>query len=100
MTPRTLVWSEGAIADLEAIVDFIALDKPEAARRWAASLTSMAEQAAAIPFAGRQVPEYDRDDVREVIKRGYRVLYRVSVEQVEVLAVIEGHRRLPAILDQ
>jgi hypothetical protein len=39
--------------------------------------------------------------VREVIKRGYRVLYRVSDELGEIVAVIEGHRRLPAeILDR
>jgi toxin ParE1/3/4 len=55
----------------------------------------MAEQAAALPFAGRRVPEYGRDDVREVIKRGYRVIYRVSDDQVEIITVRDGHRRLP-----
>lgn len=98
---RMLVWSAGAIADLEEVADFIALDKPGAARRWARVLVSMAEQAAAMPLAGRRVPEYDRDDVREMIKRGYRILDRVSEERVEILAVVEGHRRLPTnILEQ
>ncbi|HLT38795.1 MAG TPA: type II toxin-antitoxin system RelE/ParE family toxin, partial [Enhygromyxa sp.] len=61
MTPRTLVWTLGALADLEEIADYIALDKPAAALRWAQVLTAMAEHAAAMPLAGRRVPELDRD---------------------------------------
>jgi toxin ParE1/3/4 len=99
--PRKLVWSDAAIADGEEICDFIALDKPRAALRWSSVLGAMAMQAAAMPLAGRRVPEFGREDVREVIKRGYRVIYRVSDKQVEILAVVEGHRRLPAdILDR
>ena len=101
MTQRPLVWSDAAIADAEEICDFIALDKPAAALRWSKVLGAMAEQAAALPLAGRRVPEYGRDDVREVIKRGYRVLYQVSDLRVEILAVVEGHRLLPAdVLDR
>jgi toxin ParE1/3/4 len=55
---RTLIWSAGALADLREIADYIALDKPDAARRWAKVLAAMAEQAAALPFAGRRVPVY------------------------------------------
>jgi toxin ParE1/3/4 len=52
-------------------------------------------------IAGRRVPEFDRENMREMIKRGYRVMYRVSDELVEIVAVIEGHRRVPAdILDR
>jgi plasmid stabilization system protein ParE len=49
VTARTLVWTLGALADLEEIADYIALDKPAAALRWAKVLTEMAEQAAAMP---------------------------------------------------
>jgi plasmid stabilization system protein ParE len=98
VTPRELVWSDAAIADVEEICDYIALDKPAAALRWSFVLGAMAEQAAAMPLAGRRVPEFGRDDVREVIKRGYRVVYQVSDAKVEVLAVVEGHRQLPADL--
>ena len=47
------------------------------------------------------MPEFDRDELREVIKRGYRIMYRVSDELVEIVAVIEGHRQVPSdILDR
>lgn len=101
MTPRALIWSPEAISDLREITDYIALDKPKAARRWAQKLAALAEHAAALPFAGRQVPEFGRDDIREVIKRGYRVMCRVSDELVEIVAVMEGHRQVSAdILDR
>lgn len=58
-----------------------------------------AEQAAALPLAGRRVPEYQRDELREMIKRGYRVVYRVGEEQVEIVTVRDGHRRLPSSVD-
>lgn len=101
MTPRALVWTDGAVADLEEIADYIALDKPTAALRWTRVLGAMAEQAAELPLAGGVVPEFEREDVREVIKQGYRVVYLVREDRVEILGVVEGHRRLPAdILDR
>jgi toxin ParE1/3/4 len=101
VTGRRLIWSPDAIGDLQEIASFIALDKPAAARRWAQTLAAVAERAAQLPFAGREVPEFGREDIREMIKRGYRVMYRVSNELVEIVAVIEGHRRVSAdILDR
>lgn len=41
------------------------------------------------------VPEYSRDDVREVIERPYRIIYRIMESQIDVLAVIHGARLLP-----
>jgi toxin ParE1/3/4 len=81
--------------ELREIGRFIARDKPGAANRWVETLGAVAEQAAALPFAGRRVPEYGHDNVREMIKRGYRVIYRVSDDAVEIITVREGHRGLP-----
>ncbi len=95
--PRALelVWSERALTDLEAIGDFIARDDPAAAARWVAKLTAAAVKAAAAPRAGRRVPGLGRDDLREVLLRSYRVVYRVTPKRCEVLTVFEGHRLLP-----
>ena len=43
--PRELVWTDRALADLEAIGDYIARDKPLAAERWVADLMDAAEGA-------------------------------------------------------
>jgi len=92
---RALIWSARARRDLGEIGEYIARDKPEAANQWVETLMAAAEQAAALPGVGRRVPEYGRDDLREVIKRGYRVVYLVTDEQVEIVTVREGHRLMP-----
>ena len=93
--PLAVVWTERALSDLEAIGDFIAVDNPVAAERWVGVLMAAAQRAAVAPRAGRRVPELGRDDVREVLKRTYRIVYRVKRGSVQVLPVFEGHRLFP-----
>jgi toxin ParE1/3/4 len=96
--PLPLVWTDRALNDLEDIGDYIAADDPVAAERWVGELMRAAEQAASAPLSGRRVPELGRDDVREVFKRTYRIVYRVRPDRVDILAVFEGHQRLPGRL--
>ena len=44
-----IVWTEAALADLDAIADYIALDNPAAARALVARVFSHAEQLASQP---------------------------------------------------
>jgi len=87
-----LLWSARALADLRGIGDFIARDDPEAARRWVLKLTRAAERAKAFPESGRIVPEAGRREIREILVRNYRIVYRIRPGRVEVLTVFEGHR--------
>ena len=91
----SVVWTDRALSDLEAIGDYIAADNPRAAARSVGLLMAAAERAALVPMAGRRVPELGRDDVREVFKRTYRIVYRVTSDRIEILTVFEGHRLFP-----
>ena len=93
-----LRWTRQAELQLVEIGHFIARDKPDAARRWVEALRRRAAEAAERPLVGRMVPELDREDIREVIVRGYRIVYRVGEEVVEILTVFEGHRLLRSAL--
>lgn len=88
-------WTERAIADLEEIGDYIARDKPRAAERWVHQLIAVAERAGVAPLSGRRVPELAREDVRELRKRTYRIVYLVTRTGIDVLTVFEGHRLFP-----
>lgn len=84
-----------ARADLLAIGHYIARDKPGAAKRFVKRLQKRARDAAALPRSGRRVPEFGgRDDIREVIERGYRIVYRIVGEEIHLLTVFESHRLL------
>ena len=93
-----LRWTRRAEQQLLEIGRFIARDKPGAARRWVEMLRRRAAAAADHPEAGRVVPELEREDVREVILRGYRIVYCVGGEAIEVLTVFESHRLLRSAL--
>jgi addiction module RelE/StbE family toxin len=89
-----LIWTERAREDLADVFRYIARDNREAAARWVGRLIEHVENAAGTPLGGRVVPEVQRDDVREVFLRTYRIIYRVAGEDIRVLTVFEGHRRL------
>ena len=65
--PLDIHWSDRAKDDLAAIGDYIAAGNLAAAIRWIERLMADVERTAAVPRAGRVVPEYsDRPDICEV----------------------------------
>ena len=41
------------------------------------------------------VPEYEQEDIRELIESPYRIIYRVGEEQVDVVSVLHSRQQLP-----
>ena len=88
-------WTNTAVEHLLAIYEYIARDSPVYAQRMVDKLTWRSEQIATFPLSGRMVPEYEADDIREIIEKPYRIIYRIKPEQIDVLAVIHGAQLLP-----
>ena len=86
-------WTDAALNQLEAIRDYLAQTSPDYARRVVERLVNRSEQIAAFPRSGRMVPEYEIDEVRQVVESSYRVIYLIKEEQVEILAVIHTSRK-------
>ena len=55
-------------------------------------LTKRCAQFADFPMSGRTVPEYYTKDIRELIEKPYRIIYRIKPDQIDVLAVVHGAR--------
>ena len=83
-------WTDTAEGHLDAIYAYIAQDSPEYAMRMVDRLTQRSQQIAEFPFSGRRVPEYDIDQIREVIEGSFRIIYYIKPDQIDVLAVIHG----------
>jgi plasmid stabilization system protein ParE len=91
----SVAWSQEAGENLADIEEFIARDSPERAVRFVDAIIDHAEAILADnPRSGRTVPEIGNPDIRELIYRGYRVVYRLNGDQIEILTVFEGHRLL------
>ena len=90
-----LHWSEIAEADLNDIHDYIARDVPHYANLFVERLLKATERLADFPESGRRVPEAGRQgDVREIIVHGFRVIYRITTDEVHILTVVHGRRDL------
>ena len=85
--------------DLREIVGYIAKDNPEAASRVGNQLIEKAELLAMFPESGRVVPEFHRPEIREIVYRNYRVIYRVNAvsQVVEIARFWHGARGAPSI---
>ena len=88
-------WTETAAAQLRDIRDYLTRSSPGYAQALAGRIISRTVALDGQPFFGAEVPEYGNPDTREVFEHPYRILYRVSGEDVQVIAVIHASRRMP-----
>ncbi len=91
-------WTVGARENLREIVEFIAHDSPTYAASVAARITSATRRLREYPKIGRMIPEYDLDELRELIILSYRVAYRVDENRSVILAITHGRRDLRPFL--
>ena len=92
-----LIWSPAARDDLHNIVIFIARHNPEQAMFFGYELISATGQLQKFPEHGRVVPEYRNPDLREIIFRHYRIVYRVNHDRklFEIALVWHSARGIP-----
>jgi plasmid stabilization system protein ParE len=79
---------------MQQIKDCIGQGSPHYALVFINKLFETAKKAAAFPQIGRKVPEFDRDDIRELIYRNYRIIYHLQDDVITILTVIHGTRIL------
>ncbi len=87
--------SPASIQGLAEIEDYIALDNSAAAARLVGRLLDAAERLAEFPELGRRIPEFPSSTLRELVQHNYRIAYRITDSEVEIVAVFESHRLLP-----
>jgi len=79
---------------MEAIADYIAADSPIYAGIVVKKVVHQTKALSHFPRSGRKVPEFDNEDIRELLVYSYRVIYRVEDQEVAIAAVIHGKRIL------
>jgi plasmid stabilization system protein ParE len=88
-------WSQEAGENLADIEEFITRDSVVRAVQFVDALIDQTEAILADnPRAGRTVPEIGNPDIRELIYREYRIVYRLNGDLIDILTVFEGHRLL------
>ena len=88
-------WTQEALDRLLEIEAFISLDSPERALKFVNDIIDHTEKALSDRIRlGRMVAEISNPNIREIIFKKYRIIYRLNKNQVEILTVFEGHRLL------
>ncbi|MBI2382510.1 MAG: type II toxin-antitoxin system RelE/ParE family toxin [Gammaproteobacteria bacterium] len=88
-------WTAEARTRLLEIQAYVAQRSPKAARQVAAGLLRRTRQLESAPLTGRSLPEYPAEEMRELLERPYRLIYRLTSEQVEIVTVKHYRQRLP-----
>ena len=79
---------------MSEIEEFIGTDSPKRAETFINYLIERGESISQNPQIGRTVPEIPNPDIREIVVKKYRIVYRIKKEKIEILTVFEGHRLL------
>ncbi|KPQ24849.1 MAG: Plasmid stabilization system protein [Halomonas sp. HL-48] len=93
-----VVWTEPALQQLDAIAEYIALDKPAAASELIQEVFDKTERLENFPQSGRVPPELPNSVYREVVVTPCRIFYREDEKRVLVLYVMREERQLRAFM--
>ena len=89
-----IIWTEPALSDLDAIAEYIALDKPTAAANLVQKVFSSIERLEQFPESGRKPPELKKSRYLEIIVAPCRIFYRIEADKVYILYVMRSERKL------
>lgn len=96
-----VLWSDTAQQDLTEIVEYIAQDSVDDALLILHKLEANAALLVALPSRGRVVPELLHTGIsqyRELISAPWRIVYKVTNNQVFIMAVLDSRRDLQTVL--
>ncbi len=67
-------------------INFIAQDKPAAARKFKSEVLDRIRELSHMPYKNRKSIYFDKDEIRDLIYKGYVVVYKIneSKKQIEV----------------
>ena len=93
--------TESALADLESIRSWYREQgAPEVGTRLVIDIIARIERLEDHPDIGRIVPEFGRDDLREIIYPPFRIVYRRDPLSVRIVRVWRSERQLRLAEDE
>jgi addiction module RelE/StbE family toxin len=95
-----VIWSNPAKDDLKKIHDYIAKDSKFYAIKVSQEFIEESENLKEFPKMGRVVPEIGDANIRELFLYSYRLIYEISPDKVEILAIIHGRKDFYSALEK
>jgi toxin ParE1/3/4 len=95
-----IIWTDSAIQDLDDIGNYIAKDSPRYAEVTIERLFYSVDILENFPSAGKMVPEFENESIREIIRGNYRIVYHiVDSSRIDIITVHNCARLLENTID-
>lgn len=91
-------WTPDAKARLREIEAHIAKDAPAVARDMVVRLIQRSLELERPPLLGKRLTRYVNADIRELLERPYRLIYRVLTDRIEIVTVMHYRQLMPSDL--
>lgn len=90
-----IVWSPLSYEKLESLYEFIFDKDPVAAKKLINNILLRIESLSRFPERGRKVPEINRNEIREIFKSEYRIIYKIEPKKILILTIRNFKQLLP-----
>lgn len=94
MKSAPLLWSPTALLHFSNWIRHIAKDSPRTAEKERVAILKSVSRLKSFPLSGRIVPEFGNPSLREIIKKPIRIIYRLTGNKINILAMHHSRRRL------
>ncbi|MFC2131201.1 type II toxin-antitoxin system RelE/ParE family toxin [Bacteroidota bacterium] len=90
-----LTWTDNALTDIEDIGEYISKDSVRYAKNIVKTIYDSAQLLKSNPKIGRIVAEMNIENIREIIKGNYRIIYIIKEKaNIEILTVHHSAKEL------
>jgi addiction module RelE/StbE family toxin len=85
-----VIWSQTAIDDLVSIAEYIEKGSLYYSKLVTQQIYNSVSRLENFPYSGRKIPEFNIENLREVIYQNYRIFYYVESDQVSILTIVHS----------
>jgi addiction module RelE/StbE family toxin len=94
---KKIVWTRKALYDLKDIFDYIDKDSHQYAVLTTEQILNKVQILVTAPLAGKIVPEFSSPDLRELIFKSYRIIYKLESTSIAIVRVYHSSRLLSSL---
>lgn len=85
-------FEEGFISSLAIKLEYIATDSPHAARKFKNELLASCKDILHMPYKHRKSIYHEDENIRDLVFKGYTVVYMIEDETISVFALIHHEK--------
>lgn len=79
---------------LEGFVEIIGEDKPSAARKFHREIINACKEIQNFPYKHRKSIYFDNEDIRDLVYKGFVIIYKIEFDTIRVFAFINRNEFL------